>query len=47
MFTTFEEMVNYFNKLNQDISHFNSSNDICTPMGCVKEMIDAIPEELW
>ena len=44
---TFEEMAIYFDTLNQDTSHFNSSNDICTPMGCVKEMVDAIPEEFW
>ena len=47
MFTIFEDICKYFNNLNQDVSHFNSSNDICTPMGCVKEMIDAIPEEFW
>lgn len=47
MFYTFDEMQTYFDDLNKDQSHFNSSNDICTPMGCVKEMIDAIPEELW
>lgn len=47
MFLTYEEMEKYFDELNQDNSHFNSSNDICTPMGCVKEMIDAIPNELW
>ena len=47
MFNTFSEIQEYFDKLNQDQSHFNSSNDICTPMGCVKEMVDAIPEEFW
>lgn len=47
MFLTYQEMEKYFDELNQDNSHFNSSNDICTPMGCVKEMIDAIPEEFW
>ena len=47
MFQTFEEIQVYFDNLNKDQSHFNSSNDICTPMGCVKEMIDAIPEEFW
>lgn len=47
MFLTFKEITDYFDKLNQDTSHFNNSNDICTPMGCVKEMVDAIPEELW
>ena len=47
MYTQYEEIKNHFDILNQDQSHFNSSNDICTPMDCVKEMVDAIPEELW
>lgn len=42
-----QEIFNYFNTLNADKSHYTSSNDICTPMGCVKEMVDAIPQELW
>ena len=33
--------------LNQDASHFQTSNDICTPMGCVKEMVDAVPASFW
>jgi SAM-dependent methyltransferase len=33
--------------LNFDKSHFVNSNDICTPMNCVEDMVDAIPEELW
>jgi type I restriction-modification system DNA methylase subunit len=33
--------------LNKDETHFNNSNDICTPIGCVKEMVDSIPEEFW
>jgi len=40
-------MFEYFNQLNEDLSHYSSSNDICTPMGCVKEMVDHIPEEFW
>ena len=47
MFQDFEEIKQYFDTLNKDQSHFNSTNDICTPMGCVKEMIDAIPEVFW
>lgn len=35
------------NKLNDDISHFSNSNDICTPMECVEEMVDTIPNEFW
>ena len=47
MFLNFDEIQKYFDNLNKDQSHFNNSNDICTPMGCVKEMVDAIPEEFW
>jgi len=36
-----------FDALNKDKSHFINSNDICTPMNCVEEMIDAIPNEFW
>jgi SAM-dependent methyltransferase len=34
-------------RLNNDTSHFNNSNDVCTPMECVEEMVDTIPDELW
>lgn len=47
MLQTYEEIKAYFNALNTDKSHFSSTNDICTPMDCVKEMVDAIPNELW
>ena len=43
----FEEIKKIFNCLNKDYSHFNTSNDICTPMECVKEMFDSVPEEFW
>lgn len=33
--------------LNKDPTHYNNSNDICTPMQCVEEMIDTIPQEFW
>lgn len=47
MYTEYEKIKEYFDILNKDTSHFSSSNDICTPMDCVKEMVDAIPQELW
>lgn len=47
MFNTEKEIFEFFDNLNKDKTHYNSSNDICTPMGCVKEMIDEIPEEFW
>lgn len=30
-----------------DVSHYENSNDICTPLGCVREMVDAIPASFW
>jgi adenine-specific DNA-methyltransferase len=44
---SFEDIRLYFNKLNEDTSHFINSNDICTPIECVKEMVDALPLEFW
>jgi len=43
----FEDIQTYFNELNNDFSHFINSNDICTPMECVKEMVDSIPSDFW
>ena len=42
-----EDIFCVYNALNTDQSHFTSRDDICTPMECVKTMIDYIPEELW
>ena len=44
---SFDEIKTHFNTLNTDSSHFNNSNDICTPMECVKEMVDTIPFSFW
>lgn len=35
------------NVLNKDTSHFKSSNDEPTPVGCIEEMISKIPETFW
>ncbi len=43
----FNDIKDYFNSLNKDVSHFVNSNDICTPMECVKEMVDTIPNSFW
>ena len=43
----FNDIKNYFDKLNNDNSHFVNSNDICTPLDCVKEMVDKIPTSFW
>ena len=42
-----EETIKYFDKLNTDETHYNSNDDVCTPMSCVKVMIDYLPDELW
>ena len=44
---TYDELKIYLNNLNLDKSHFTNSNDICTPMECVEEMVNAIPSEFW
>lgn len=38
---------NIFNTLNKDDSHKLSNDDICTPMECVKTMLDYIPKHFW
>ena len=40
-------IINFFNNLNKDKTHYASSDDICTPMECVKKMVEYIPSELW
>lgn len=42
-----EDIFSIYNALNMDTSHFNSRDDICTPMECVKTMIDYIPVDFW
>ncbi|MGI6593467.1 MAG: Eco57I restriction-modification methylase domain-containing protein [Christensenellales bacterium] len=42
-----EDTMAYFDEINKDGSHYNSNDDVCTPMACVKLMIDYIPDELW
>ncbi|MFA5382685.1 MAG: N-6 DNA methylase [Candidatus Micrarchaeia archaeon] len=44
---TYSEVKEYLDKLNLDESHFVNSNDICTPMGCVEDMINVIPPSFW
>ncbi len=42
-----EELFSFYNKLNEDTTHFTCRDDICTPMECVKLMVDYIPTEFW
>ena len=42
-----KEVFEFYDELNKDKSHMVSKDDICTPMECVRKMIDYIPQELW
>ncbi|MDI9356757.1 MAG: class I SAM-dependent methyltransferase [Chitinophagaceae bacterium] len=42
-----EWISHYFSKLNSDTRHFVNSNDICTPIECVEEMVNSIPAHFW
>ena len=46
-FSNEDDLFSYYNKINSDKDHFTSNDDICTPMECVKVMIDYIPNEIW
>ena len=41
------DIFNYYNELNKNIEHYKTNDDICTPMECVKTMIDYIPNDFW
>lgn len=43
----YEKLKKVLNELNFQQYHFVNSNDICTPMGCVEEMVDSIPDDFW
>lgn len=47
MFYKIDDIKNYFDKLNNNLRHFINRNDICTPIECVKEMVDSIPLDFW
>lgn len=42
-----EKIFDIYNALNNDKTHMVSTDDICTPMECVKLMIDYIPSSFW
>jgi hypothetical protein len=44
---TVEKTFEVYNRINGDTSHYMTTDDICTPMECVKRMIDYIPNEFW
>ena len=42
-----QTLIEQIEALNNDQSHFTCSNDICTPIGCVEEMVNTIPASFW
>ena len=45
---SFETLKDYYNNnLNKDKSTYKSSNDEPTPIDCIEEMMQKLPEELW
>ena len=44
---SFAQINALYTRLDADQSHYATSNDICTPLGCVKEMVDTIPRSFW
>jgi len=46
--SSFEDLKQHYDHiLNLDKSSFKTSNDEPTPIGCIEEMFDKIPNELW
>lgn len=44
---SYEKVERFYNALNHQDYHFINSNDESTPIGCVKEMVDSIPDSFW
>jgi len=42
-----KELFDKFDNLNNDKTHYKTNDDICTPMDCVKTIIDYIPDVFW
>ena len=40
-------LFDFYDELNKDTTNMISNDDICTPMECVKKMIEYIPDEFW
>lgn len=43
----YEKIKVHFDTLNFNFEHFINSNDICTPIDCVKTMVDSLPPSFW
>lgn len=44
---SFDRLAEYYEALNNDLSHQASKDDVCTPLECVKTMLDYVPDEFW
>ena len=45
---SYEEIKDYYdNVLNKDRESFKTSNDEPTPIGCVEEMLNKLPDSFW
>lgn len=45
--SSYQDLVNYYDILNQDKTTYRSTNDEPTPIGCIEEMMQKIPNEIW
>jgi SAM-dependent methyltransferase len=45
--SSYQDLVKYYDSLNQDKTTYRSTNDEPTPIGCIEEMTQKIPDELW
>ena len=43
----YPKLKRFLDDLNFQEYHFVNSNDICTPLGCVEEMVNSIPKNFW
>ena len=43
----YNQIKNYFDALDNQFYHFENTNDVCTPMDCVRQMVDTIPNDFW
>lgn len=45
---SYEEVKHYYDTvLNKDTTTQHTTNDISTPLGCIEDMLEKLPEELW
>src|SRR5690554_3962117 len=45
---TYQELKNHYDtNINTDKTHYLSNNDEPTPIGCVEEMLEKVPDAFW